>query len=127
MVDTRLGSRERGHTAGVRQVDAAGRRWYTRLFKEQVIAECLAADASVSRVAVDHGLNPNLVRKWLARAGRPESEQVRMLPVVAVPELVADEPPAWRHAVEVQVGDAVILIGEQASGEIVRAIVRALR
>ena len=126
MVDTRLGSRGVSFSDGVRQVDAAGRRWYTDAFKQRVVADCLRPDASVSKVAVDSGLNPNLVRKWLARVEREDASHA-MLPVVAIPEPAAATPGAWRHVAEVQVGGAVILIGENASSELVRTIVRALR
>ena len=127
MVDTRLGYQGQALADGVRQIDAAGRRWYTQSFKQQVVAECLRPDASVAKVAVDHGLNPNLVRKWIGRVERDGESQVRLLPVVAVPELTEETRAVWRHVVEVQVGDAVILIGGNASSEVVRTIVRALR
>ncbi len=127
MVDTRLESRGRGLADGVRQIDAAGRRWYTHAFKQQVVAECLQPDASVSKVAVDHGLNPNLVRKWIANLERDSESEVKLLPVVATPEPLHEAPPVWRHVVEIPVGDAVILIGENASSEVIRTIVRALR
>jgi len=67
---------------GVRQVDAAGRRWYTKAFKAQVVAACRQPGASVARVSLEHGLNANLVRKWLRRAagavaaGRPGESMV---------------------------------------------------
>lgn len=110
----------------MRQVDSAGRRWYTKSFKEQVVSACRQPEASVSKIAVDAGLNPNLVRKWLARARR-EDAPLELLPVIASSEPVAEEPPPWRHVVEVQIGEAVILIGEHARAEVVRAIVQSLR
>ena len=53
-----------GHV-GVAKVDAAGRRWYTSQFKGEIVARCLQTGASVTGIAVDHGLNPNMVRKWM--------------------------------------------------------------
>ena len=52
------------------------RRVHSAELKAQVIAECREAGASVSAVALAHGLNANLVRKWLVgrglkRAGLP--------------------------------------------------------
>ena len=67
------------------------------------------------------------MRKWIARVERHEASPVRLLPVVAMPDAVEKTSTVWRHVVEVQVGDAVILIGENASSEVVRTIVRALR
>ena len=111
----------------MRQIDAAGRRWYTHAFKQQVVAECLRPDASVSRVAVDHGLNPNLVRKWIACQHRDGDSGVKLLPVIAMHAPSEQVCAPWRHVVEVRVGDAVILIGANASSEVIRAVVRALQ
>lgn len=42
------------------------RRVHSAEFKAKVLAECRQPGASVSGVAIGHGLNPNVVRKWLA-------------------------------------------------------------
>ena len=42
------------------------RRDHSAEFKTQVLAECRQPGASVAAVAIAHGLNPNIVRKWLA-------------------------------------------------------------
>lgn len=81
----------------------------------------------MSKVAVDNGLNPNLVRKWIARVEREDASQVRLLPVVVMHEPIGQAMPIWRHVAEVRLGDAVILVGESASSEVESAIVRALR
>ncbi len=51
---------------------ARARRTYARQFKSEVVAQCLAAGASVSAIALSHGINANVIRKWLA-AHRPGS------------------------------------------------------
>ncbi|MBF4211192.1 transposase [Pseudomonas donghuensis] len=38
---------------------------YPKLFKNQVVQECLQPGASVASVAMSHGINANVVRKWL--------------------------------------------------------------
>ncbi|MCE6982873.1 IS66 family insertion sequence hypothetical protein, partial [Pseudomonas frederiksbergensis] len=40
---------------------------YPKLFKNQVVQECLQPGASVASVAMSHGINANVVRKWLPR------------------------------------------------------------
>jgi len=45
------------------------RRVHGADFKTQVLAECEQPGASVSAVALAHGLNVNLVRKWLVGRG----------------------------------------------------------
>ena len=44
------------------------RRRHSTEFKSKVLAACAEPGASISRVALAHGLNANLVRKW--RSGR---------------------------------------------------------
>ena len=58
------------------------RRTYPRQFKSEVVAQCLAAGASVSAIALSHGINANVIRKWLPRH-RPGSSGslTTMLPV----------------------------------------------
>ena len=52
------------------------RRTYARQFKSEVIAQCLVPGASVSAIALSHGINANVIRKWLPRHG-----SATMLPV----------------------------------------------
>lgn len=52
------------------------RRTYARQFKSEVIAQCLVPGASVSAIALRHGINANVIRKWLPRPG-----SATMLPV----------------------------------------------
>ena len=49
----------------------AKRRRYGAELKAQVVAECDAPGASVSKVAMAHGINANVVHRWrqLAREG----------------------------------------------------------
>ncbi|UCM27185.1 transposase [Pseudomonas sp. PS1(2021)] len=43
------------------------RRSYPKSFKAQVVDECTQPGASVAGVALSHGLNANLVHKWIRR------------------------------------------------------------
>ncbi|HGM7679606.1 TPA: transposase [Pseudomonas aeruginosa] len=43
------------------------RRSYPKSFKAQVVDECIQPGASVAGVALSHGLNANLVHKWIRR------------------------------------------------------------
>ncbi|HCF1988314.1 MULTISPECIES: IS66-like element accessory protein TnpA [Pseudomonas] len=38
---------------------------YPKSFKAQVVQECLNPDVSIASVALRHGINANLVRKWI--------------------------------------------------------------
>ena len=46
--------------------NCSNRRTHSAEFKAQVLSECQQPGASVAAVAVARGLNPNVVRKWLA-------------------------------------------------------------
>lgn len=120
-----MGSEDR-----VRQVDAAGRRWYAASFKREIIAQCLVAGTSLSKVSIDNGLNANMVRKWIRRAQQREAVgEAKLLPIMTEPRELQPEatPEAWRHVIEVQVGAAVILVSEHATPELVRAVVQSIR
>ncbi|WP_366944156.1 transposase [Pseudomonas sp.] len=41
------------------------RRSYSKSFKAQVIQECAPPGASIASVALSHGINANLVHKWV--------------------------------------------------------------
>ena len=48
-------------------------RTYSREFKAEMVAACLQPGASVAALALSHGMNANVVHRWLkehARAGR---------------------------------------------------------
>ncbi|WP_321836838.1 IS66-like element accessory protein TnpA [Pseudomonas kulmbachensis] len=38
---------------------------YPKSFKTQVVQECLQPGATLSSVAISHGINANVIRKWL--------------------------------------------------------------
>lgn len=46
------------------------RRRFSREFKARIVAECQEPGASVSRIALDNGLNANMVRRWISEARR---------------------------------------------------------
>jgi transposase len=69
----------------VRLVGRNGRRRYEAASKERLVAACLEPGVSVSRLALDHGVNANLLRKWIKkdRAARllPPSSPSAFIPV----------------------------------------------
>lgn len=38
---------------------------HPKSFKAQVVQECLQPGATVSSVAISHGINANVIRKWM--------------------------------------------------------------
>jgi len=64
IVDTKNGTSRRELASGVR-VNRTGRRTYTRDYKLEVVRRCRGPGVSVAAVALAHGLNANLVRRWI--------------------------------------------------------------
>lgn len=50
------------------------RRRHSPDFKARLVAECQKPGASVSRIALDNGLNANMLRRWINEARRAGSE-----------------------------------------------------
>jgi transposase len=76
----------------VKRVFRNGRRRYDAASKERLVAACLEPGVSVSRLALEHGINANLLRKWMKSAKeahpRPSSTSV-FIPVVAADHSLA--------------------------------------
>ena len=48
------------------------RRRFSREFKAEIVGQCQEPGASVSRIALDNGLNANMVRRWISEAHRAD-------------------------------------------------------
>ncbi|WP_081593583.1 IS66-like element accessory protein TnpA [Rhizobium mesoamericanum] len=72
----------------VRLIGRDGRSRYDPASRDQLVAACLEPGVSVSRLAREHGLNANLVHKWIRKA-----KEERALPLVPafVPVEIAPE------------------------------------
>ena len=97
IVDTKKVAVRAGSTLGVR-VNRTGRRTYTLEYKHGVVRQCCEPGVSIAGVALAHGINANLLRRWIvnqdcAVAGPiPESRAV-LLPVSVERMAPATEPP----------------------------------
>ena len=55
---------------------AKKRRTYSAEFKQQIVQACKAPDVSFASVALQHGLNTNLVSKWIRLIdGKPGNDR----------------------------------------------------
>jgi transposase len=105
MVDTKKAALA---SDGVR-VNRTGRRTYTAAYKLDVVRRCSEPGASVAAVAMAHGINANLVRRWIVRHQRASltatpAFEAALLPVtIEAPASDARrsddkaKPPARRH------------------------------
>lgn len=65
---------------------------YPKLFKNQVVQECLQPGASVASVAMSHGINANVVRKWLPLYRDPKlTDLPAFLPVKLEPNIQSEK------------------------------------
>jgi len=80
----------------------SSRRVHGTEFKSKIVAECQKPGVSVASVALAHGLNVNLVRKWLVGRGlkrcglaaQASSPDAATLPALQFMPLALDAPPA---------------------------------
>lgn len=54
------------------------RRRFSREFKDEIVAQCLAPGASISRIALDNGLNAKMVRRWMSEVQRADKLATRL-------------------------------------------------
>ncbi|HLX30791.1 MAG TPA: transposase [Casimicrobiaceae bacterium] len=93
---------------GVR-VNRTGRRTYTAAYKLDVVRRCSDPGVSVAAVAMAHGINANLVRRWIVRHQRASSNATPTVEAALLPVTIeasasgarrSDDqakPPARRH------------------------------
>lgn len=69
----------------VSSTDADGRRVYSETGKRALVQRALAPGVSVSRLALDHGVNSNLLRKWIRGY---QGASVRLARQTGLPQLL---------------------------------------
>lgn len=72
----------------------ARRRKHGAPLKAQVLAQCAQPGASVARVALEHGLNANLVHRWRRIAEGREAGRLTVRPVSEFIALPIEAPTA---------------------------------
>ena len=100
MTMTRIGP----HGLEITCVRRDGRRRYEPASKERLIEACLRPGVSLAGLALQHGVNANLLRKWVARRRQPQHGHVQ--PGVGVSQL--PEPSAF---VRVETSPASMVTG----------------
>ena len=112
------------------------RRSFAREFKRQVVEETLVLGASVSGVALRHGLNNNMVFKWrreyLRRRAPVPTPPVKLLPVsmVADSDTAATPTALAVHGfggIELCLADVQIRVHGRVDAEALRAVLCAVR
>ncbi|MBA3774511.1 MAG: transposase [Ramlibacter sp.] len=111
------------------------RRTYPRQFKREVVAQCLLPGASVSAIALSHGINANVIRKWLPqRASGMARVTATMLPVTIDSALPAPTrrlraaavPAGSRAPIELSLAGATVRLPPGFDAQELRSIVQIL-
>ncbi|WP_080572972.1 IS66 family insertion sequence element accessory protein TnpB [Xanthomonas citri] len=63
---------------------------YPKPFKAQVVQECLQPGATVSSVAISHGINVNVIRKWMPLYRNQPATIPAFVPLKAAPKRPAE-------------------------------------
>jgi transposase len=111
------------------------RRSFRREFKRQVVEETLAPGASVSGVALRHGLNNNMVFKWRRRYLHElvptRSKSVKLLPVSVVEHNGSATPvsasPQAPSSIEVDCAGVRIRLHGPVDAEALRTVLAVVR
>ena len=116
------------------------RRRHSAAFKRKILELIEQRGASVSAVALEHGVNANLVFKWrrakLERQRAPRvARQPVLLPVsvdpqglfLTVPTPEPDKPARKEGVIEIEIGAARVLLRGSIDPANVRCVLMALR
>jgi transposase len=123
----------------VERVLRNGKRLYVHGFKVAVVRRCMQPGVSVAAVALEHGINANLLRKWIDkhRAEASNSNAMALLPVTidAVdaaalpPTEQVPEPAAPREAsscIEIELFGARVTLRGEVEPRQLRVVLDAL-
>ena len=141
IVDTKMGISRSAFIDGVR-VNRTGRRTYTPEFKQGVVRKCREPGVSVSSIALAHGLNANVVRKWM-RQQPMETAALRSTPApILLPVTVSAAPvkhttkvvvapasrrPAGDGSIDIELNGARIRLLGAVDGETLRCVLNTLK
>ncbi|MGH8383750.1 IS66-like element accessory protein TnpA [Pseudomonas sp.] len=85
---------------------------YPKPFKAQVVQECLQPGATISSVAISHGINANVIRKWMPLyRDQPTTSLPAFVPLKAVPK----RPTEASALIELALGEQSITVKWPAS------------
>lgn len=116
------------------RVNITGRRTYSQAYKRSVVKECLAPNVSVAAIGLKHGINDNLLRRWIRAQ--------QMATAVATPMLLPvkiDVEPSKRECdvhpkasdangcIEIDIGEIRIRVRGAVDRDALRCVLNELR
>lgn len=80
------------------------RRRHTSEFKARIVTSCQQPGVSVSRIALDHGLNANMVRRWIREAERAGSgDRAAFVPLRLPAATVENRSPVTGQSIRIKI------------------------
>jgi hypothetical protein len=98
------------------------RRSYPKELKASIVSECLAGTRSVASISLEHGINANLVHKWI-RLSR-KNPAPTMVPVTPP---VFHESVAARGHIELRFCGTTVRVHGEVEERQIRTVLRALQ
>ena len=121
------------------RVTRNGRRYFSEAHKRAIIEKCLVPGASVSAVALAHGFNTNLVRKWIDKHKSAQGQSgaaTALVPVKVIASCQSKNKPARASAaigseiasswIEIELGAARLIVRGKVEASQLRAVLDAL-
>ena len=138
MVDTKKRAGRAGSSSGVR-INRTGRRSYSLDYKRDIVRQCSEPGVSVAAMAMQNGINANLVRRWMVRQRREliaasTKPQSAMLPVTieaTPPPRASDDASSRRKraaaaTIEIELYGARIHLRGGVDGDALRSVLDVL-
>ena len=115
------------------------RRQYTAAFKRELVERCLQPGASVSGIALENGINANVVFRWrrehlraVSGVARHGAAQAVLLPVKLAAAITPTEPmsscaPVPTGVIEIDIGAARVRLRGSVDEANVRCVLHTLK
>ena len=97
--------------------------------KARIVARCAEPGTSVAAVALAHGVNANLLRKWIERAHQGPQPRTAFLPVQVSPpaRTVSASPGEHDGLIDIELAGARITLRGRVDPAVVSALIAGLR
>jgi hypothetical protein len=109
----------------VRRHKADGRSVYDKAAKAELVRRCQRPGVSVAKMALAHGVNANLLRKWITTA--PASQAPRSVALVPVRTSNTELPSTDAGYLELVVAGGAIRVHGQVSTTMLQRALHCLR
>jgi transposase len=132
-VDTLQSESGQGVAGLVLKRNRDGRRVYSPSHKRAIVEQCLQPGVSVAGIALAHGINANLVRKWIVKHRRAAAKCSSVAPPALLPVTVQAQlrrstarTTAPRGLIVVELYGARVELVGGVDGEALRTVLRVL-